>query len=248
MCGLPSVSIHALTRLACLAGPLLWLAACSATRPVAEQEPVAVESAQPEWTATDESTSPEPPLQPASSPPEKVAVLHPDNDANARAEHRLALLETSEDTLETGEVGYYIDVMEARLIQQVRDDSVSIKREGNTFTLLIAGSDAFDSDQSQLKPGVQDALASITGVLEEYRNTQISIYGHTDDTGEDEYNQKLSERRAHSVARYLIEGGIGAERILIIGYGESRPSVVNATAEDRGRNRRIELLLEPLAR
>ena len=248
MRSLPSMGTCERVKMVFLAGLLLCLAACSATQPVAEQEPVAVESAQPAWTRTDAPTIPAPPPQPSSSPQTEVAVLDPDNDANARASHRHALLETSGDVLDTSEVGYYIDILEARLTQQVRDDSVSIKREGSTFTLLIAGSDAFDSNQSQLKPGVQDALASITGVLEEYRNTQISIFGHTDDSGEEEYNQKLSERRAQSVARYLIDGGIAAQRIVIIGYGESRPSEANSTAEGRARNRRIELLLVPLAR
>lgn len=235
-------------RIAFLIGLLSWLAACSLVQPVAEPEPVAVESAQPAGTRTDASTTDAPPPQASSSPQPKVAVLDPEDDVDALARHRQALLETSDDALRTSEVGYYLDILEARLTQQVRHDSVDITRQGTTFTLLIAGSDAFDSNQSQLKPGVQDALNSITGVLEEYSNMQICIYGHTDDSGEEEYNQELSERRAGSVARHLVDGGIAAKRIVIIGYGESRPSVTNSTAEGRGRNRRIELLLEPLAR
>ena len=94
---------------------------------------------------------------------------------------------------------------------------------------------------------MHNVLTSIARVLEEYRNTQISIYGHTDESGEEDYNQKLSERRALSVARYLIDGGVAAERIVIIGYGETRPSTSSETVVGRARNRRIELLLEPLA-
>ena len=169
-----------------------------------------------------------------------------DSPEDARVRHKQALLEASEDSLSANEVGYYMDILEARLIQQVRSDSVSMSREGNTFILKLSGGDAFSSNRSRLKPDVHDALGSIARVLEEYRDTQISIYGHTDDAGEEAYNQKLSERRAQSVARYLIDGGLAANRIVIIGYGETRPSASNETAEGRALNRRIELRLEPL--
>ena len=248
MRSLAGMGLYESIKIAFLIGLLSWLTACAQTQPGAEPEPVAVGSAQPAWNRTDASTTEAPSPQDSGSPRPMVAVLDPEDDVDALARHRQALLETSDDALHTSEVGYYLDTLEARLTQQVRHDSVDITRQGTTFTLLIAGSDAFDSNQAQLKPAVQEALTSITGVLEEYSNMQISIYGHTDDSGEEEYNQKLSERRAHSVARHLVDGGIAAKRIVIIGYGESRPSVTNSTAEGRGRNRRIELLLEPLAR
>jgi outer membrane protein OmpA-like peptidoglycan-associated protein len=248
MCSRPSIRACKLLRIAFLSGLLGGLAACSTSPPVTETEPVVVESPQPDWPPAEAATNSAPPSQAPAAPRHEVAVLDPDNDLTELALHRQALLESSDDALETNEVGYYVDILEARLTQQVRDDSVNITRHGNTFTLLIAGSDAFDSNQSQLKPGVEAALTSIAGVLEEYRNTQISIYGHTDDSGEEAYNQKLSERRALSVARYLMDGGVAAERILVIGYGESRPSAANSTEQDRSRNRRIEMRLEPLAR
>lgn len=178
----------------------------------------------------------------------QVAVLDPDNDADALSRHRRALIAATNDALDSNEIGYYIDILEARLIQQVRDSSVSIIRNGTTFTLLIAGSAAFDNNGSRLKHGIRNSMASITGVLEEYRNIQISIFGHTDNTGDGGYNQRLSVRRAQSVARFMIDGGVAAKRIAIIGYGEERPSVPNETAEGRRRNRRIEILLTPLAR
>ena len=157
------------------------------------------------------------------------------------------MLQDSENPLEDREVGYYIDILDARLIQQVREDGVKITRHGDAFTLLLAGGNVFASNQSKVNPEAQQSLASITAVLEEYRNTRISIYGHTDDVGEERYNQVLSQRRAQSVADYLVKGGVAAKRIVIIGYGESRPLADNASEEGRARNRRIELLLEPLA-
>jgi outer membrane protein OmpA-like peptidoglycan-associated protein len=229
-------------RTICLASWLLWLAACSTiplqTEAKLEPVPVATESAQPAA----------PPPQSTGPPQIQVAILDPDDDADALARHWQALLETSDDALNSNDVGYYIDILEGRLIQQGRDNSVSVTRKGNTFTLLITGSEAFDSNRSRLKPEVRDSLASITGILEEYRNILISIFGHTDSAGDARYNQRLSEWRAQSVARYLIDGGVAAKRMAIIGYGETRPSATNETAEGRSRNRRVELLLAPLAK
>jgi outer membrane protein OmpA-like peptidoglycan-associated protein len=235
---------------------LCCLAACTATQPEPDQAPnqdpaqdqknVSIESPQPDWTRTDS------PVSAVASPPankssrSKIAVLDP-SDVDAPAQHRQELLQNSEDPLEDSEVGYYIDILEARMIQQVREDGMNITRQGNTFTVVLAGSNVFASNRSKLEPEAQQSLVSITAVLEEYRNTRISIYGHTDDVGEERYNQVLSQRRAQSVADYLVKGGVAAQRIVIIGYGESQPLADNASAEGRARNRRIELLLEPLA-
>lgn len=223
------------------------LAACTTTQPASdqEQESTSIESPQPAWSRPDSPVPTATPPGAASSSPPAVAVLDP-GDGDAPARHRQALLQSSEDSLAHNEVGYYIDVLEAGLIQQVRKDGVEITRQGNTFTLRLSGSHGFASNQSKLRPEVQLALASITAVLEEYRNIRISIYGHTDDVGEEHYNQGLSQRRARAVADYLVKGGVAAQRILIIGYGESRPRAANTSAEGRARNRRIELLLEPL--
>jgi len=83
-------------------------------------------------------------------------------------------------------------------------------------------------------------------VLKEYEKTIIEVAGHTDNTGEDAYNQALSERRARTVAQYLASKGVMDQRIITVGAGESRPVASNATAEGRQANRRVELTLAPL--
>ena len=71
-------------------------------------------------------------------------------------------------------------------------------------------------------------------------NMRIQIEGHTDNQGEAAYNQQLSERRANSVAQYLIEKGIAPTRITRKGFGESLPAQSNDTEEGRAANRRTE--------
>ena len=70
------------------------------------------------------------------------------------------------------------------------------------------------------------------------------IVGHTDHTGSDEYNQKLSERRAASLGKRLVENGIEAERIEMSGKGEKEPVASNETAAGRAQNRRIEVAIQ----
>ena len=71
-------------------------------------------------------------------------------------------------------------------------------------------------------------------------HVKIEISGHTDNVGSDSFNQKLSEDRAKSVARYIILKGIPRERIDFVGYGESEPIASNDTSEGRKENRRVE--------
>ena len=78
-----------------------------------------------------------------------------------------------------------------------------------------------------------------------FPDSKIRVSGHTDSTGSDAVNMKLSEERAGKVAKFLTEvGGIAADRITVNGYGESRPVASNETADGRAANRRVEILIE----
>ena len=84
----------------------------------------------------------------------------------------------------------------------------------------------FDFDQSTLKPEAKTVLQRNIALLKENPKARIRIAGYTSAAGTEEYNQKLSERRADSVREYLVsEGGIGSERLTMVGYGETRPAV-----------------------
>lgn len=82
-------------------------------------------------------------------------------------------------------------------------------------------------------------------LLGEYANLRIEVAGHTDGLGPDEYNQHLSEQRAESVKQFLVERGVPAERISVVGYGESQPRATNDTVEGRRLNRRVEVKTVP---
>ena len=144
------------------------------------------------------------------------------------------------------DMGYYMDIQEAGLRQQIGDGGITIKREGNNIVLSVPGGAMFGSNSFFLRNNVQQLLTPIATVLSKYDKTQVSIYGHTDDVGEEVYNQQLSEKRAVSVAQFLVDAGVARQRIVIIGYGEFLPLTSNKTPEGRKQNRRVELQLIPI--
>ena len=86
-------------------------------------------------------------------------------------------------------------------------------------------------------------LDKLTQVLINNPDTNINIYGHTDSVGADDYNQKLSERRANSVKAYLATKGIASSRMFALGEGESSPVASNDTDAGRAKNRRVEFAI-----
>jgi outer membrane protein OmpA-like peptidoglycan-associated protein len=101
----------------------------------------------------------------------------------------------------------------------------------------------FDTARHTLRPGAREKLAKVAGVLLTYPDLKMSVEGHTDSVGSDDYNQALSERRAESVRDYLVQQGIPRDTIVSHGYGEAQPVVSNSTASGRQQNRRVELVV-----
>lgn len=158
------------------------------------------------------------------------------------------LIRSGAKPLALTEVGYYMDVQNAQFIQHLRATHIDIRHAGDLIILTLPGGDSFDPNSTRLKPGAIRNLELTAQVLTEYAQTQITIHGHTDDTGEAKYNQWLSVRRALSVTDQLLKAGVANRRIAVVGFGENSPLVPNTTADGRARNRRIELYLEPIAK
>lgn len=145
-----------------------------------------------------------------------------------------------------GAVGGYQDRQEARLRAQLEGTGVSVTRIGDNITLNMPGNITFGTNSADLNAGFFAVLDSVGLVVAEFNQTVIEVAGHTDSTGTDEYNQRLSERRAASVSAYLISRQALPERIIQIGLGESWPVADNSTDAGRQLNRRVELTLVPL--
>ena len=99
----------------------------------------------------------------------------------------------------------------------------------------------FDFDKADLKPENRELLSRIAGVLLASHGYRIQIYGHTDDVGDGQYNQQLSERRAQAVRDYLVKAGIPEDIIEAKGFGKTSPRVEAKTNDARRKNRRVEI-------
>ncbi|MGC9323654.1 MAG: outer membrane beta-barrel domain-containing protein [Desulfomonilia bacterium] len=100
----------------------------------------------------------------------------------------------------------------------------------------------FDFDKADIKDESLPILDEVSMYLEENADMKMEIQGHTDSVGPDEYNMRLSQARAESVKDYLVNSGIGNERLVAKGFGETNPVAPNDTAENRAKNRRVEFV------
>jgi outer membrane protein OmpA-like peptidoglycan-associated protein len=114
--------------------------------------------------------------------------------------------------------------------------------------LIVNMSDVlFDTGSYTLRPGAREKLAKISGILLAYPSLKVQVEGHTDSVGGDDYNQRLSERRAGSVRDYLVSEQVSSDAVSAFGFGKSRPVATNDTPEGRQQNRRVELVVSGAA-
>lgn len=121
--------------------------------------------------------------------------------------------------------------------------NAEVKRVGEGIVVEFKEKVLFGFDRSDLNASARNSLDKLINVLQKYPDTNIEIIGHTDSKGSDEYNQRLSERRANAVADYLRSSGISSGRLKTRGMGEADPIATNETEEGRSQNRRVEFVI-----
>ena len=140
------------------------------------------------------------------------------------------------------QIGAYMDRQEAELRNvMAASESASVTRSQNVLTATFNSSMFFDYNSDILKAGAYTELDRVARVLRDYPQTRIRVEGHTDAKGSEAYNQKLSERRAQSVANALIQRGVDSIRIETIGFGETQP--ISSSDAD---NRRVNIVIIPI--
>jgi outer membrane protein OmpA-like peptidoglycan-associated protein len=144
-------------------------------------------------------------------------------------------------------IGAYMDRQERDLRARTAGTDVQVTREGDNLVLNIPSGITFAYDSADVQPQFKRTLDQVAETLAQYNQTYIDVYGHTDSTGSDAYNQTLSERRATSVADYLAGRGVQPARIGTRGFGETQPIASNDTDPGRAANRRVEVKIVPIS-
>src|SRR5690242_5369686 len=138
-------------------------------------------------------------------------------------------------------IGRHMDKQAKEIKQAVPD--AQVERVGEGIEMTFNSALLFKINSSDLGDSAKANLDKLAGVFVKYPETNILVEGHTDDTGPDEYNMQLSEKRAKSVAGYLESKDIPLDRFTIKWYGETQPKYPNDNDVDRSKNRRVELAI-----
>jgi OOP family OmpA-OmpF porin len=129
--------------------------------------------------------------------------------------------------------GYDITVADAGLVDL--GENLAKARHVALYGVL------FDFNKSTLQPSSDAALQPAANLMSADKTLHVEVQGHTDNVGNDAYNQTLSEARAKAVAMWLTPHGVAADRLAAKGYGRSKPVADNGSDEGRAKNRRVEI-------
>ena len=110
--------------------------------------------------------------------------------------------------------------------------------------LVITMADVlFDTGRYEIRPGTREQLAKLCGILLAHPGLNLEVEGYTDSTGGDDFNQRLSEKRASTVGEYLVGQGLPSDSVTSKGFGKETPVASNDTSSGRQKNRRVELVV-----
>ena len=142
-------------------------------------------------------------------------------------------------------IGNELDIQEEELRKDLGGSGALIKNTGDSLIVTLPEAITFDINSSTVRYTLEDSLVRLAKSLNKYPNTNIDVIGHTDNVGDENYNQELSARRAGSVAAILAQSGVSQSRMRAYGRGELKPIKSNDTVNGRAANRRVEIIITP---
>lgn len=138
-------------------------------------------------------------------------------------------------------IGHQMDQQAKELKQNI--PGAVVERVGEGIKITFASGMLFDFNSDALRTSARGNLTELARSLDKYDDSNLMIVGHTDAIGSASYNHDLSERRADAATWYLVNQGVGRNRIGTLGAGEGEPVATNETEAGRQRNRRVEIAI-----
>lgn len=138
------------------------------------------------------------------------------------------------------------EAAEATAIERLRA-LTDVRVTADETVITLSGEVLFETNRSTLRPEARERLTAVADALRASPNQLATVAGYTDSRGTGSSNERLSLARAQAVADFLLAAGIGPERLRAEGRGESSPIASNDSAEGRANNRRVEIILRPMA-
>ena len=177
----------------------------------------------------------------------KNSIVSLVNSDSVSGEYLIVLTQGSEYALYVNKRGYLFQSLSFNYSAVTNFEPLIINIELEPATkgsVSVLKNIFFDIDKFDLKDKSITELEKIVQFLEENPQIRVEISGHTDNTGNAQYNQQLSEKRAKSVYSYLVQKGIGAQRLASKGFGSTKPIASNESEDGRQQNRRIEFTIQ----
>jgi outer membrane protein OmpA-like peptidoglycan-associated protein len=138
-------------------------------------------------------------------------------------------------------IGSYMDKQAAEIEADL--EGATVERVGEGIKITFDSGILYDVNKAALKPVAKENLTRLGAILNKYSDTEVLLEGHTDSTGDEEWNLELSRLRAQSVSNYLAGQGVMEGRFIIMGYGEAQPIANNESVDGRAQNRRVEVAI-----
>ncbi len=138
-------------------------------------------------------------------------------------------------------IGRYMDKQAAELDKEL--ENAKVERVGEGIKVTFDSGILFGFDSDKLSPQAEASVNELAQTLNKYQDTKLLIEGHTDNKGTEQYNNRLSERRARAVEKRLQELGVKGVRVQTKGYGFAQPVASNDTEAGRAQNRRVEVAI-----
>ncbi|CAG2142680.1 OmpA family protein [Cupriavidus plantarum] len=146
-----------------------------------------------------------------------------------------------------GATGYNWNAIRGKLSKDTAGTGTQITEQPDgSLKVNIPSQVTFDTDSASIKPSFRSVLDQVAQTLGQHQDVTANVVGHTDSTGNAQYNMQLSQRRAQSVASYLGDRGVARNRLTAEGRGQTQPVADNATEAGRAQNRRVEIFLKPI--
>ena len=240
-------------RAHCAVAAALLAAACGGTDPAtpeasppaaaaqggASQAGGGISVAAPPGAGAAAGVDPEPPGAPALAEQNVGAPWNADKTTSLVSD-----MTTLDWNTTTALVGQRTTLAAATTTLDERLSKLNATTTGTEITIRLPGSVLFDFDSDRIRPDAERTLKEVAEVMKAYSARPMRIEGHTDSVASDDYNQKLSERRAQSVQRWLAANGGVKGTVTPRGFGESKPVAGNDTPAGRQQNRRVEIVIE----
>jgi outer membrane protein OmpA-like peptidoglycan-associated protein len=143
-----------------------------------------------------------------------------------------------------GLIGNKMD-KQAKAIEEIKSAKIEKVNNGEGLKVTFDAGILFSTGSSMLNISSQEALTKFAETLQSNAETNVTISGHTDNSGSDKINQPLSEKRAESVANFLVSKGVNRSRMTTVGNGSNQPVADNSTMDGKAKNRRVEIVIVP---